>query len=75
MSKNSKLFKNKLKITTTLIHHHKVVTCNITRNKRCLKLQKIVKSNKNETKTFKKLLDALDRTQKTQKRFKDFKRR
>ena len=41
MSKNNKLFKNKIKITTLLIHQHKVITCNITINKKCIKVQKI----------------------------------
>ena len=49
MLRNTKLFKkNKTKQNknTILIHKHKPITCNITKNKKCLKLQKKAKSNK-----------------------------
>ena len=47
IKKNSKFFKNKnKKMFTILIHHHKLITRNITKNKKCIKLQKIDKVNK-----------------------------
>ena len=51
MSKNSKLFKKKKNYHNldSSIHRHKLITCNITKNKKCLKLKqnrKIANSNK-----------------------------
>ena len=52
MSKNSKLFKKRIKNYHSLdssIHRHKLITCSINKNKKCLKLKqnrKIANSNK-----------------------------
>ena len=46
MSKNSKLFKKEEKIITILTYQQKLITCNITKNKRSKNFQKMVELNK-----------------------------
>ena len=42
--KNRKLFKSKIRNNHNMIHEHKVITCNLTNNKKFLKLQKNCKT-------------------------------